>query len=129
ALAARGPPVVGAVLWAVARQDTLPHLQRFPPTDSPHVSYVALQPRVTDARIFTPDDDHPNGWRTVMIIGMRFGGSCAGCSSTNGGTPMTVTADFAGSGTTTTRTFYSAYVALDVTNPEKDPTIMWVFTD
>jgi type IV pilus assembly protein PilY1 len=125
----RATPHLGAELWAFVPQELLPHLKWFTQTDYTHVSYVDLKPRVTDARIFTPDDDHPNGWGTVMIIGMRFGGSCAGCSSTNGGTPMTVTADFAGSGTTTTRTFYSAYVALDVTNPEKDPTIMWVFTD
>src|SRR5207247_1127198 len=125
----RATPGLGAELWAFVPQELLPHLKWFTQTDYTHVSYVDLKPRVTDARIFTPDDDHPNGWGTVMIIGMRLGGSCAGCSGTNGGTPMTVTADFAGSGTTSTRTFYSAYVALDVTNPEKDPTILWVFTD
>jgi type IV pilus assembly protein PilY1 len=46
---------------------------------------------------------------------------------------MSVTADFNGNGTTTdagdTRTFYAAYMVFDITNPEKDPTLLWVFTD
>src|SRR5207244_3032725 len=44
-----------------------------------------------------------------------------------GAPPMTVTADF-GSGVET-RTFYSAYFVLDITNPEQDPKLLWVFTD
>jgi type IV pilus assembly protein PilY1 len=81
---------------------------------------------VTDARIFTPDVDHPNGWGTILIGGFRLGGSCDRCTSVTGAPPMTVTADF-GNGTET-RTFYSAYFILDITNPETNPTLLWSFT-
>jgi type IV pilus assembly protein PilY1 len=66
---------------------------------------------------------------------MRFGGSCGNCVSgvNNGAPPMTVTADFNSNGTTTdvgdTRTFFSAYFVLDITDPEQDPKLLWVFTD
>jgi type IV pilus assembly protein PilY1 len=40
---------------------------------------------------------------------------------------MTVTANF-GSGIQT-RSFFTAYFALDITNPEVPPTLLWVFTD
>jgi type IV pilus assembly protein PilY1 len=129
----RATPKLGAELWAFIPQALLPHLQWFTRTDYTHVSYVDLKPKVTDARIFTPDADHPNGWGTILIAGMRFGGSCGACTSTNGAPPMTVTADFNADGNLTdpgdTRTFYSAYMVLDVTNPEKDPVLLWVFTD
>ena len=41
---------------------------------------------------------------------------------------MAVTADF-GSGSTTTRAFYSSYFVLDITDPEQDPVLLWTFTD
>ena len=40
---------------------------------------------------------------------------------------MTIT-DFNGT-TGDTRTFYSAYFVLDISNPEKDPVLLWSFTD
>jgi len=124
---ARSNPKRGAELWAFIPQELLPHLKWYTQTDYTHVYYMDLKPKVTDARIFSPDTDHPGGWGTILIAGMRFGGSCGACTSTQGGTPMTVTADF-GSGDQT-RAFYSAYIVLDITNPEKDPTLLWVFTD
>jgi len=79
-----------------------------------HVYYVDLKPRVTDMRIFTAEAAcgsdptssgciHPNGWGTVLIIGMRLGGG-------------SITVSIGG----TKRTFRSAYVVLDITNPEDD---------
>ena len=42
---------------------------------------------------------------------------------------MTVTADFDGDGDSDdTRTFYSAYFVLDITDPEQDPTLLWSFS-
>ncbi len=94
--------------------------------------YVDLTPKVTDARIFTPDADHPNGWGTILRGGFRMGGSCGACVAGTGAPPMTVTADFNNDGDTTdpddTRTFYSAYFVLDVTNPEVDPVLLWSFS-
>ena len=122
-----GGPLLGQELWGFIPYQLLPHLQWLARADYTHVYYVDLKPKVTDARIFTPDADHPNGWGTVLIGGFRMGGSCGACTAGTGAPPMTVTADF-GSGVET-RTFYSAYFVLDITNPEQDPKLLWVFTD
>jgi type IV pilus assembly protein PilY1 len=118
------PPVFGNELWSFIPQELLPHLRWLAQPDYTHVYYVDLKPKVTDARIFTPDADHPNGWGTILIGGFRMGGSCGNCSTQ--AKPMAVTADF-GSGTQT-RTFYSAYFVLDITNPEVNPKLLWVFS-
>ncbi len=117
---------LGDELWGFIPQELLPHLQWLTRADYTHVYYVDLKPKVTDARIFTADTDHPNGWGTILIGGFRLGGSCGACVSGTGAPPMQVTADF-GSGVET-RTFYSAYFALDITNPEADPTLLWSFS-
>jgi len=119
-------PLLGDELWGFIPQQLLPHLKWLTQTDYTHVYYVDLKPKVTDVRIFTPDADHPNGWGTVLIGGFRMGGSCSSCVSSTGAPPMTVTANF-GSGVQT-RTFYSAYFVLDITNPEVDPKLLWVFS-
>ncbi len=131
---ASGAPL-GQELWGFIPYHLLPQLKWLTQGDYTHVYYVDLKPKVTDARIFTPDADHPGGWGTILIGGMRMGGSCRGavspaaatCVGATGAPPMSVTADF-GSGTQT-RNFYSAYFVLDITNPEVDPKLLWVFTD
>ncbi len=122
-------PLLGEELFGFIPYQLLPHLQWLARTDYTHVYYVDLKPRVTDVRIFTPDADHPGGWGTILIGGMRLGGSCGSCVSGTGAPPMTVTADF-GSGIPTTRTFYSAYFVLDITNPESTSygKMLWSFT-
>jgi type IV pilus assembly protein PilY1 len=128
-------PLLGDELWGFIPQQLLPHLQWLTRTDYQHVYYVDLQPTIADVRIFTPDVDHPNGWGTILIGGMRMGGSCRGsvspaaatCVGGTGAPPMSVTADF-GSGVQT-RKFYSAYFVLDITNPEVAPTLLMSFTD
>jgi type IV pilus assembly protein PilY1 len=137
-------PKLGQELWGFIPQELLPHLQWLTRTDYVHVSYVDLKPKVTDVRIFTEESAcasdafsdsciHPGGWGTILIGGFRLGGSCATCTSITtvggaGAPPMAVTADF-GSGTNTTRTFFSSYFVLDITNPEKDPVVLWSFSD
>ena len=128
-------PLLGDELWGFIPQQLLPHLQWLARADYQHVYYVDLQPTIADVRIFTPDVDHPNGWGTILIGGMRMGGSCRGavspaaptCVGGTGAPPMSVTANF-GSGVET-RTFYSAYFVLDITNPEVAPTLLMSFTD
>ncbi|TKB73925.1 MAG: hypothetical protein E8D46_08575 [Nitrospira sp.] len=128
-------PLLGDELWGFIPQQLLPHLQWLARNDYQHVYYVDLQPTIADVRIFTPDVDHPNGWGTILIGGMRLGGSCRGsisptaatCVGGTGAPPMTVTADF-GSGVQT-RTFYSAYFVLDITNPEVAPKLLMSFSD
>jgi type IV pilus assembly protein PilY1 len=114
---------LGSELWAYIPQELLPQLQWLARTDYTHVYYVDLKPTIAEARIFTPDADHPGGWGTVLIGGFRMGGSCGNCAPGSGAPPMTVTIGGV------PRTFYSAYFALDVTNPEVDPKLLWVFTD
>src|SRR5205807_8730213 len=119
-------------------QDLLPQLRWLTLANYDHAYYVDLTPKVTDARIFTPDADHPGGWGTILIGGFRLGGSCTNCTSGKG-TPRVVQADFNGNGTTTDtgngtsgsdyRVFLSSYFVMDITNPEKEPTLLWVFRD
>ncbi|MEK6618390.1 MAG: hypothetical protein AABY90_06825, partial [Nitrospirota bacterium] len=72
-------PLLGDELWGFIPYQLLPYLQWLTRTDYTHVYYVDLKPKVTDARIFTPDADHPNGWGTILIGGFRMGGSCGAC--------------------------------------------------
>jgi type IV pilus assembly protein PilY1 len=120
-------PLMGQELWGFIPYQLLPHLQWLTRADYSHVYYVDLKPKVTDARIFTADANHPNGWGTILIGGFRLGGSCGACLAASGAPPMTVTADF-GSGVQT-RTFYSGYFVLDITNPDVDPKLLMMFTD
>jgi type IV pilus assembly protein PilY1 len=133
--AARSTPALGAELWGFIPYHLLPHLQWLARTDYDHVYYVDLKPKVTDVRIFAddgPTGTHPGGWGTILIGGMRFGGSCGNCTSSTGAPPMTYQADFNNDGTvgaTEVRTFYSAYFVLDITDPEHDPVLIAIFED
>jgi type IV pilus assembly protein PilY1 len=146
-------PKLGAELWAFVPQELLPHLKWYADINYTHVAYVDLKPKVTDVRVFCGDSAtgglgspttcitgqpgagiHPGGWGTILIGGMRYGGSCGACvTGSTGGVPMAVNADFNGDGDTTdagdTRTFYSSYFVLDITDPEQDPVLLWTFTD
>ena len=126
---ATNTPPLGTELWGFIPYQLLPQLQWLMRQDYTHVDYVDLPPKVTEARIFSPDADHPNGWGTILIGGMRFGGSCDKCATSTGGVAMTVTADFGPGHMGETRTFYSAYFVLDITNPEKPPVLLWSFSD
>jgi len=107
---------LGEELWAYVPYNLLPHLKWLTQSDYTHVYYVDLKPKVVDAKIFTPDTDHPGGWGTLLIGGMRLGGGA-----------LSVTDDF-GSGTVT-RTFKSSYFVMDITNPEKPPVLLWTAND
>jgi type IV pilus assembly protein PilY1 len=144
-------PPFGDELWGFIPMQLLPHLKWLTDPNYTHVYYVDLKPKVTDVRIFcdsapssTPPPNpcvngqagvsHPGGWGTILIGGFRMGGSCGNCPS-GAGRPMTVNADFNGDGDTTdasdTRTFYSAYFILDITDPEVPggPKLLWTFSD
>ncbi len=118
-----GPPTsflgdgytLGEEMWAFIPRELLPHLKWLTDPDYTHVNYVDLKPKIVDARIFDVDDDHPYGWGTILIGGMRYGGK-----------EICVTDDF-GSGEED-RTFRSSYFALDITNPEEPPKLLWTFT-
>lgn len=114
-------PNLGAELWSYIPYQLLPQLQWLARTDYKHVYYVDLKPTIAEARIFTPDADHPGGWGTILIGGFRLGGSCGSCVAGAGAPPMTVTIGGI------PRTFYSAYFVLDITNPEVAPRLLWTF--
>lgn len=142
---ATNTPVLGQELWGFIPMHLLPHLRWLADPNYSHVYYVDLKPKVTDVRIFCDTGggapstcisgqttSHPNGWGTILIGGFRMGGSCGACTPGTGAPPMTVNADFNNDGNTTdpndTRTFYSAYFILDITDPEVDPKLIWVFS-
>jgi Tfp pilus tip-associated adhesin PilY1 len=103
---------IGKEQWAYIPYNLLPHLKWLTDHDYCHVYYVDAKPKVVDARIFDtevndPDATHSYGWGTLLITGMRLGGGELTCNS---------------------RTFRSAYCAIDVTDPV-NPVLLWEFTD
>ncbi len=113
---------LGSELWAYIPYNLLPHLTWMTDPSYAHVWYVDGQPRVFDAKIFAADATHPGGWGTVLVTGFRFGGG-----------PLTLTAPdnnalgkfgVTQSGTTKTLATRSAYVVMDITNPEAAPKVI-----
>jgi len=106
-------------MWEFIPQNLLPHLKWLTSTSYNHVYYVDLKPYIFDAKIFDPaDTDHPGGWGTVLVGGMRFGGGDLAIDSNGDGVTN-------GSDTPTR----SAYFMLDITNPEIPPLVLGEFTD
>ncbi len=97
----------GQELWAFIPFDLLPHLQALPQTDydpdyGRHVAFVDQKPKIMDVRF-------SNGsWHTILVCGMRMGG---GETRVNGDT------------------LKSSFFALDITDPEKPPVLLWSFND
>lgn len=111
---------LGAELWAYIPHNLLPHLrwlmnERYadPITSGVHIAGVDLKPRIFDARIFEDDEDHPYGWGTVLVAGMRLGGA-----------EIQVDVKKSGNDSDRIRTMSSAYIIMDITNPEKPPVLL-----
>lgn len=103
-----GVPDLGAELWGYIPYNLLPHLECLTDQDYEHKYFVDLHPRVFDVRIWEDEwndvtGTHPNGWGTILVCGMRFGGSHVEVGS---------------------RDFSSSYMIFDVTDPEQDPVLM-----
>ncbi len=124
---------LGSELWAYAPMNLLPHLQWLKNTDYPHVYYVDGKPQAFDAKIFNkegscPADEmdpdaivpssciHPGGWGTVLVVGMRLGGG-------------DFEIDHDQDGVTPTLIMRSAYVVMDISNPEAPPKLLAEITD
>ncbi len=109
---------LGSEIWAYAPKNTLSHLKwlKDPNYARSHVFYVDGIPRVFDANVFTPDGDHPNGWGTVLVVGMNMGG---------GEMEIDTAADDHTTGSTVDNIFTrSAYIIFDITNPEVAPRLL-----
>ncbi len=133
-------PVLGTEMWAYVPYNLIPHLKCLTEPGYVHKYYVDLRPRIFDVQIFEPEPEcgtsdaptplepgciHPNGWGTILVGGMRFGGSkvrpCCLDEDDNG------TTDIPGY-EYDNREFTSAYFILDITNPEKPPALLGEFT-
>jgi type IV pilus assembly protein PilY1 len=115
-------PELGAEMWAYVPYNLLPHLKCLKDPDYEHKYFVDLHPRIFDVRIFNDDNLHPGGWGTILVQGMRFGGAKVRPGELD--LDATAGADYP----TDTREFTSAYVILDITNPEAPPTLLGEFT-
>jgi Tfp pilus tip-associated adhesin PilY1 len=107
---------LGSEIWAYAPMNLLSHLKWLKDPNYNHVYYVDSKPRVFDAKIFAVDADHPNGWGTLMVVGMRLGGGA-----------MTIDTAADGLGPphqANDKTMRSAFVIFDITNPESEPRLL-----
>jgi len=109
-------PALGAELWAYVPHNLQPHLNCLTDPAYKHKYFVDQRPRIFDAQIFPSDDDHPNGWGTILVGALRFGGA-----------PINA-ADLQGADPADTRRFVSSYFILDITNPEKPPVLLGELT-
>jgi len=109
---------LGSELWAYVPYNLLPHLQWLTDTGYEHVYYMDGEPRLYDVNIFPADTTHVEGWGTILVVGMRFGGA-----------PVLVDADADGSlGSAGDKILRSAYIVLDVTDPEQEPVLLGELT-
>jgi type IV pilus assembly protein PilY1 len=111
-------PGIGTELWAYVPKNLLPHLYWLTDPTYSHVYYADLKPKVFDARIYNPalpaTDTHPHGWATLMVVGMRLGGG-----------PIKTDKDHDGYYDSNSDVeMSSAYVILDITDPESPPTLL-----
>lgn len=108
-------PKLGAELWAYIPYNLLPHLYWLTELNYNHIYYVDHKPRIFDAKIFSPDSVHVNGWGTIMVVGMRLGGANiqADLDKLDGVSP-----------TASDPTMKSAYIIFDITDPEQKPTLL-----
>ncbi len=124
---------LGQEVWAFVPDNLLPHLRWMADKNYTHVFYVDGSPVVTDVQVWgtgstsgcksgvpgTGDTDsagHVCGWGTVMVVPFHLGGG-----------PITV--DTIGDAKTSSQqTSNSAYVILDVTDPEQPPTVLGEIT-
>lgn len=122
-------PVLGAELWAYVPYNIIPQLSCLTDVNYDHKYFVDLRPRIFDVQIFNNDADHPNGWGTILVGGMRFGGSKVqpGGHDEDGNPRFDFNGDLIPD-YNDNREFTSAYFILDITNPEKPPTLLGEFT-
>lgn len=107
---------LGAELWSYVPMAVLPHLQWLTSPDYSHVYYVDGSARVYDVNIFDDDDDHTNGWGTILVVGMRFGGGDFEIDPNSDETGPDADNDNV--------TIRSSYLIFDITNPEVEPRLL-----
>ncbi len=122
---------LGGELWAYVPRAVLPYLRFLADPDYPHVYYVDGSARVFDAKVFPVSSEHPGGWGTLLVIGLRFGSGSDtrrveididgdGLGAADANCPVFVV----NQANCDDREYKSSYVVLDVTNPEAPPTLI-----
>lgn len=110
---------LGQEIWAYSPYNTLNHLKyltrpSYGAAASDHLYFVDLKPRIFDAKVFADDNDHPDGWGTIMVVGSRLGGGDANVDAhVNGGD---------------NRILRSSYSIFDITNPDSPPRLLLEFS-
>ena len=108
---------LGAEIWAFAPMNLLPHLKFFADPSynhQKHIAYVDGAVQSFDVRAWSNNDlDHPNGWGTIIVAAMRLGGGAYPNLDWNA--KSTLDAAY---------TSRSAYVVMDVTDPESPPKVI-----
>jgi type IV pilus assembly protein PilY1 len=111
---------LGTEIWGYIPTSVLPHLTWLTDPNYAHSYYVDLEPMIIDIKN-TTSTNFPLGdgrtwkadqWKTVLIAGLRLGG-------------RTIELD---NPSAPARFLYSEYFALDVTNPEEEPVLLWRFS-
>ncbi|MDR1656335.1 MAG: hypothetical protein LBT47_02105 [Deltaproteobacteria bacterium] len=112
---------LGTELWGFIPASVLPHLTWATDPSYVHSYYVDLEPVVVDIKNTSTQTQplgdsrtwKPNEWRTILIGGLRLGGRTIELD--NPDAPV--------------KYLYSEYFALDVTDPEHEPVLLWRFSD
>ncbi|SHO45680.1 pilus assembly protein [Desulfopila aestuarii] len=126
-------PALGAEMWAYVPANIAPHLSCLTDVACSHKYMVDLRPRIFDVKIFGEEQNcsnvngildsgciHPEGWGTILVGGMRLGGSPVNAYDVSPDTTDSVAND--------NRRFISSYFILDITNPEAPPVLLGELT-
>lgn len=104
---------LGAELWAYIPFNLLPHLKWLANPGYRHVYFMDGPVQSFDVKLWpeTGDSVHVGGWGTIIVAGMRLGGG-------------DYSLDHDGLATTPDQILRSAYVVMDVTDPERPPELI-----
>ena len=98
---------LGAEMWGYVPYNLLPHLKWLAEPVYSHVYYVDGDVQTFDVNIFDPSETHPYGWGTILVAGMRLGGGDYTLETEEG-----------------EQTLKSAYIIMDITDPEAPPRLI-----
>ena len=117
------PFELGAELWAYVPFNLLAHLHWLEDFNYSHIYYNDIEPKIFEAKVYdetkADPDIYPNGYATLLVGGMRFGGGKIASDLDKEDGAYNPNVDIAMS---------SAYYILDITNPEAPPKVLGEFT-
>lgn len=118
---------VGEEVWSFVPYNAFPYLKYLADPTYCHIYYNDLSLRIIDASLGCSSDsscdDADEGrvkqsWRTLLVGGMRFGGSCEGTDANPAEPPDGSPANVG----------FSSYFAIDITDTQ-NPVPLWEFSD